>query len=108
MEITEYKKLIQIRLYLKPIYFKNGFIGGRMERKVLVVNPGDSQARCINITKPVKLKKLPTIEWCRKIWGMRGMTAITDSKEYLVVWEGKIGITKYNLLAEMFNGDHKL
>ena len=106
MEITEYKKLIQIRVYDKPIYFKQGFIGGSMERKVLVINPEDEIAKCIRM---ISLKKLPTMKWCEALPVVNdGLIATASSKDFTVIWEGKIGITKYNLLDGFFNGLSKI
>lgn len=114
MATTRYK--VEIRLFNKPIYFRSGFIGGRMERKVLVLRDDTLFRRhlCISIRD---MKKLPTLRWCGLVSsefnGVAGEASrfvlVEDERvnESKVVWSGEISEKKYNLLIRKYlHADH--
>lgn len=108
MATTRYK--VEIRLFNKPIYFRSKFIGGRMERKVLVLSDALHHCHlCISIRD---MKKLPTLRWCNTVSSEYSTEAcrkdrfvfIEDDrmKESKTVWNGEISEKKYNLLRREY------
>ena len=109
MATTRYK--VEIRLFNKPIYFRSRFIGGRMERKVLVLEDSTlfRYHLCISIRD---MKKLPTLRWCNVV-SSESPTAPPQTDRFVlvedervneskVVWSGEISEKKYNLLIRKY------
>jgi len=108
MATTRYK--VEIRLFNKPIYFRSRFIGGRMEKKVLVLEDNTllHYHLCVSIRD---MKKLPTLRWCNIVSSESTSSvrpdrfALVEDKrvdESKVVWSGEISEKKYDLLIRKY------
>ena len=104
--------LIEIRRFnIRPIYFKTGFLGGKMAKEVVILNPDDKgRWFCLDATS---LKKLPTKKWCEDLY--EGDYSRKYSRTIVIlprtidpgytVWKGYIERSRFEPFLELFKED---
>lgn len=116
METTksESRVVVEIRRFPKrPIYFKSGFLGGRMAKEVLILNPDEPEEEDWMCVYPEGLKKLPTVAWCVDIAIKAGskdtvsnyIQKVKRPREIdsgVVVWRGMVGRKRIEHLKQLF------
>ena len=112
LSTVEGRILVEIRKFdTRPIYFKSLFLGGKMAKEVVILNPDDKKRWfCLDATT---LKKLPTVRWCCDLYS--GEYTRRYSRTIVIlprlidpghtVWKGYIERARFEPFLKLFEED---
>lgn len=111
METTKSRVVVEIRRFsIRPVYFRDRFVGGEMIKEVLILNPDDPDKWfCVK----ADMKKLPTEKWCKEYVHRnipRSKTIIFRPREIdqgEIVWRGLVGKKRIDMLLELFKEEEE-